>query len=79
MTPHDPDLHDVIREIAAQGKQTDVALAAAVKQIPGGPRTLLLTFAIGTPVLDLITGETGVVIDGKRENVLIPAAGVSGG
>lgn len=78
MTPHTPDLQAVIRDITTQSKQTDDALRANLQQIPGGPRTLLLTFAPGTRVLDLVTGETGVVIDGKRENVLLPAANGSG-
>lgn len=78
MTPHTPDLQAVIRDLSTQSKQTDDATKASLQQIPGGPRTLLLTFAPGTRVLDLVTGETGVVIDGKRENVLIPPASVAG-
>lgn len=74
MTPHNPDLQAVIRDIGTASRQTDDALKDRVQQIPGGPRTLLLTFALGTRVLDLVTGETGVVVDGKRENVLVPTA-----
>ena len=78
MTPHTPDLQAVIRDLSTQSKQTDDATKAGLQQIPGGPRTLLLTFAPGTRVLDLVTGETGVVLDGKRENVLIPPTSVTG-
>lgn len=78
MTPHTPDLQAVLRDIATQSKQTDDAIKSNLQQIPGGPRALLLTFAPGTRVLDLVTGETGVVLDGKRENVILPVANVSG-
>lgn len=78
MTPHSPDLQGVIRDISTQSKQTDDATKARLQQISGGPRTLLLQFAPGTRVVDLVTGEQGTVIDGKRENVLIPSASVSG-
>jgi spore germination protein GerM len=73
-----PELEDVIREIALHSNQTDAALKTAAKPLAGGPRTLLLTFPIGANVLDLVTGEKGVVIDGKRENVVISTSTTPG-
>lgn len=67
-------IDDSIREVNALGKRQDTAISAAAAPIPGGPYNLSMSFAIGTRVLDLVTGESGTVIDGKRENVLIPPA-----
>lgn len=67
-------LDDQIREMSALAKQRDAKFAAAAAPAPGGSKSLTMTFPIGTRVLDLITGEEGVVIDGKRENVVIPIA-----
>jgi hypothetical protein len=65
---------NLIREVAAQSKQHDAELAAAAAPVAGGVATLLLRFPVYTKVLDLVTGEEGVVIGGKRENVVIPSA-----
>lgn len=67
-------IDDSIREFNALGKQQDAAIAAAAAPVPGGPHNQSMSFAIGTRVLDLVTGESGTVIDGKRENVIIPLA-----
>lgn len=68
------DIDNIIREIAATSKQTDAAFSAATAPVPGGATSLLKIYATGTPVLDLVTGLEGVVIDGKRENVIISPA-----
>jgi hypothetical protein len=67
-------IDNLIREVAALSSQRDAAFTAATAPVAGGAQNLLMTFPIGTPVLDLITGQQGVVIDGKRENVIIPPA-----
>lgn len=36
--------------------------------------TLGRTFVAGDRVFDLVTGQEGTVIDGTRENVVVPAA-----
>lgn len=59
-------------------KQRDAAFAAAVAPPQGGVKASVMSLPIGTKVLDLITGETGVIVDGKRENVIIPTARVTG-
>lgn len=74
-----PSIDDAIREFNALAKQQDATLASSSAPIPGGARNLSMSFAIGTRVLDLVTGENGTVIDGKRENVIIPPASNSGG
>lgn len=71
-------IDDLLRETGTMGKQRDAALSAAATPTPGGVKDLLMSIPIGTRVLDLISGEEGVVIDGKRENVVIPIAGKSG-
>lgn len=72
-------IDDLLRETGTMGKQRDAALSAAATPTQGGIKDLLMSIPIGTRVLDLISGEEGVVIDGKRENVVIPIAGKSGG
>lgn len=67
-------VNDAIREYTALAKQQNDKLAASSAAAPADPRNLSMSFAIGTKVLDLVTGENGVVIDGKRENVIIPSA-----
>lgn len=72
-------LADTIREMQALVKQRDANFAAAVGTPAPGGVTWSGSFAIGTPVLDLVTGETGVVVNGKRENVAVPPSGNNGG
>lgn len=67
-------IDDAIREFNALGKQQDAKLATSSAPVDGGTRNLSMTHAIGTRVLDLVSGENGTVIDGKRENVIIPLA-----
>lgn len=67
-------IDDSIREFSALTKQQAATFATSSAAVPGGPRNLSMTFPIGTSVLDLVTGEKGVVIDGKRENIIIPLA-----
>jgi hypothetical protein len=67
-------IDDLLRDTATQAKQRDASLAAPVAALPGAAKAMLMSIPIGTRVLDLISGEEGVVIDGKRENVVIPIA-----
>jgi len=68
------DLENAIVRINTLGKAADTKLAAAAALQPGGVRNRSLTFPIGTKVLDLVSGQNGVVIDGKRESITLPAA-----
>jgi hypothetical protein len=67
-------IDDTLRAAAALGKHHDAQLAAAAAPVAGGVRNLSMSIPIGTRVLDLVSGEKGTVIDGKRENVIIPLA-----
>lgn len=68
-------LDDLLRDTATLAKKRDAALAAAATPTPGGVKDRLMSIPIGTRVLDLISGNEGVIVDGKRENVVIPIAG----
>jgi len=65
-------IDDTLREIGTMSRQRDNAFAAAAAPLPAAARAMVMTVPIGTRVLDLISGKEGVVIDGKRENVVIP-------
>jgi hypothetical protein len=73
-----PAIDDVLRETATLARQRDAAFSSAATLQPGGVKALSMALPIGTRVLDLITGEEGVIVDGKRENVLIPIASKPG-
>lgn len=67
-------IDDAIREYSALAKLHQTALTTSSAAVPGGPHNLSMTWNIGARVLDLVSGESGTVIDGKRENVIIPSA-----
>lgn len=67
-------LDDLIRETQALAKQQDAAFTAAAAPVAGGARSLSMSYPIGSRVLDLVTGVQGVVVNGKRENVIISPA-----
>lgn len=71
-------IDDAIREFGAKAKQQDAALASGAAQPAAAVVSRWMTIPIDTPVLDLVTGQQGVVIGGKRENVIIPPASQSG-
>lgn len=71
-------IDDVLRETATLAKQRDDAATAATAGTAGGVKALLMALPIGTRVVDLITGHEGVIVDGRRENVVIPLAGQPG-
>lgn len=73
------DTADIIRHAAAAAKQHDTGITAALAPLPPSSKRLSMTIPIGTAVLDLVTGEKGVVIDGQRSNVIVPPAANSGG
>jgi hypothetical protein len=77
--PGQTNLDNLIREVSSLAQQQDAAFAAAAAPMPAGAIEKAIAFPIGTAVLDLVTGQHGVVIDGKRENVLIPPAANNGG
>jgi hypothetical protein len=74
-----PAIDDVAREVAALSKQRAATLQTAAAPVAGGRKNLSMSLPIGARVLDLVTGVEGTVIDGKRENVVIPPAGNAGG
>ena len=65
---------DIVRQTQALAKQHDTAARAALAPLPPAAQRLGISIPIGTAVLDLVTGEKGTVISGKRQNVIIPAA-----
>jgi hypothetical protein len=71
-------MDEVLQNGATMRVQRDAAFTAATTSLQGGIMALVMSIPIGTRVLDLITGEEGVVIDGQRENVLIPIASKPG-
>jgi hypothetical protein len=46
----------------------------AVRKLPVAAARLGCTFCAGERVFDLVTGLEGEVIDGTRENLIVPAA-----
>jgi hypothetical protein len=70
---------DTVRKAQALAKQHDAAFTAATTPVPGFARSSAMAFAIGTRVIDLVTGQTGTVTNGKREHITFPAAGVGSG
>jgi hypothetical protein len=71
-------MDEVLQNGATMCRQRDAVCAAATTSLQGGIKALVMSIPIGTRVLDLITGEEGVIIDGQRENVLIPIASKPG-
>lgn len=71
-------IDEVLHDTATLAKQRDTALTAGAAQQQGGIRSLLMALPIGSRVLDLVTGEEGVIVNGRRENVVIPLAAQSG-
>ena len=69
---------DTLRKAQTMGKQRDQEFAAAAAALPGFARSYSMSFAIGARVIDLVTGQTGTVTDGKRESITFSAAGVNG-
>jgi hypothetical protein len=71
-------IDDLLRNTAAMAKQRDAAFTAAAAQTAGATKALLMALPIGTRVVDLVTGLEGVIVDGHRENVVIPLANQPG-
>jgi hypothetical protein len=70
-----PDLSQVQRETAALNRRlTRDAIARSPS--PASVQTNLgLALAIGDRVLDLISGEQGVIVDATVEHVIVSASG----
>ena len=68
------DLPYRVREFAALVKQQSQNLAAAAALPATAGRTHGMSYKVGARVLDLITGEKGVVIDGYRSNEVVSPA-----
>jgi hypothetical protein len=69
------NLGDTLREIAALNEQRRQAIdrACCVPLPTAAPCGL--AYAPGKRVLDLITGQEGVIVDGKAEHVITGGAG----
>jgi len=65
-------LNNLVQAITAATQQRAAEFSAAVGVPAPGGETKSMAIAIGTPVLDLVTGQTGVVVNGKRENIVVP-------
>jgi hypothetical protein len=63
-----------IRRLQDLAKVQDAKLAAGAAHVPGGAANLSMSIAVGTKVLDTVTGQAGEVIHGKRESVILPTA-----
>lgn len=82
-TPHFRVCHmdnrdKMLQELAAAAAHHQRTFAAAAAPIDPAHVAKALTWPIGTRVLDLVTGVKGVVVNGRRENVLLSSAGVDG-
>jgi hypothetical protein len=66
------DLGHLIREVSSLSLASQAAATSGRGSIPdtGAGATSL---GVGVRVLDLVTGETGVIVDVSRSQVLIPA------
>lgn len=62
-----------IAAVVSLASDHDKRFAAVVAPIDAGAIGKALTWPSGARVLDLVTGVKGVVLDGKRENVVLPA------
>jgi len=71
-------IDDLLRNTGAMAKQRDAAFTAAAAHPVVEVNAMLMALPIGTRVVDLVTGEEGVIVDGRRENVIIPIAGQPG-
>lgn len=71
-------IDNLLRDTATLARQRDTAIAARLAPLPGSAQSMLMALPIGTRVVDLVTGEEGVIIDGHRENVVIPLASEPG-
>ncbi len=72
------DLDNTIRRFTSLAQAQDKAFAAGAAAVPSAARNLSMSYAVGTRVLDLVTGVEGTVVHGQRENVIIPATGNAG-
>jgi len=71
-------IDDLIHDFTTLAKQRDTQAAAGTAAVSQPAQSRLMALPIGTRVLDLVTGQEGVVIDGRRQNVVIPAASQPG-
>lgn len=71
-------IDDRIREIQALVNKQAADFSAAIGTYSRATAGRAMAFPIGAAVLDLVTGEKGVVVNGKRENVIISPAGNNG-
>lgn len=68
------NLDNLLRELAAASTAQDQRFAAAAAHVSPAEIAKGLSWPIGARVLDLVTGVKGTVVDGKRENVVLPSA-----
>ena len=70
--------HHIIREAAAAAAAQDAAFVGKAASDPHASSTGL-TFLPGARVLDLVTGEEGVVTGGRIESVILPSTNYNAG
>lgn len=72
-----PDSRDnLLRELTAAAAHHDQQFAAAAAPIDTVAIAKSLTWPIGSNVLDLVTGQKGVVVDGQWSSVLLSGSTV---
>lgn len=70
---------NTLRKFASLNSQRQQSFATNAAAVPGFARNASMTFATGTRVIDLVTGQQGTVTYGKRESITFSAAGVGSG
>ncbi len=69
------DLSQAHRELLALNRRRAEILAAHVPSPASAEPHQGLALAVGRRVLDLVTGEEGVIIDGTVEHIIVTTAG----
>ena len=67
------DLQQLTREFQSLGRQRRGQLAAAATSPEAAASDQGLTFRTGARVLDLVTGEEGIIVDGTAEHIVTSA------
>lgn len=66
-------LHHAVREAAGLAAASKRTLQAGVTLTPAAAPSVL-SLAAGARVLDLVTGQEGVILGGRIEHILVPSS-----
>ena len=66
-------VHHIVREAAGLAAASTAALTSGVATDPAASSGAL-SLALGARVLDLVTGQEGVILGGRVEHILVPAS-----